>query len=73
MSTHETDEVAIGDKGIRLGQLLKLTGLADTGGGAKAAIEQGLVTVNGVVDGRRGAQLKVGDLVECEGRAVRLT
>ena len=66
------DEVEVGDKGIRLGQLLKLAGLADTGGDAKLAIEQGEVTVNGGVEVRRGAQLAVGDVVACRGRSVRL-
>lgn len=64
--------VEVGDRGIRLGQLLKLAGLADTGGEAKLAIEQGQVRVNGAVETRRGAQLAPGDVVECQGRSVRL-
>lgn len=66
------DEVEVGEQGIRLGQLLKLSGLVDTGGEAKLAVEQGLVTVNGAVDTRRGAQLRPGDVVACRGRSVRL-
>jgi len=48
---------------IRLGQLLKLAGVVDSGGEAKAALQEGLVTVNGEVDDRRGRQLHDGDVV----------
>ncbi|RKS72599.1 ribosome-associated protein [Motilibacter peucedani] len=64
--------VEVGERGIRLGQLLKLAGLVDTGGEAKLAVEQGRVRVNGAVETRRGAQLAAGDTVECDGRSVRL-
>ena len=67
------DEVEVGERGIRLGQLLKLSGLADTGGEAKVAIEEGAVKVNGDVEVRRGAQLRPGDVVSCGGRSVLLT
>ncbi len=59
--------------GIRLGQLLKLVGLVDTGGEAKHALGEGLVTVNGEVERRRGRQLEVGDVVACGAGEVRLT
>ena len=39
---------------IALDALLKATGLADSGGGAKALIASGAVQVNGVVEIRRG-------------------
>ena len=63
----------MGAGGIRLGQLLKLVGLIDTGGEAKWALAEGEVTVNGEVDRRRGRQLLVGDVVACRGQEVRLT
>jgi ribosome-associated protein len=47
---------------IRLGQLLKLVGVA-TGGDAKALISDGRVTVNGEPERRRGRQLHPGDVV----------
>lgn len=68
----EMATVEVGAAGIRLGQLLKLSGLAGTGGEAKLAVEQGLVLVNGAVDTRRGAHLVPGDVVELEGRRVML-
>jgi ribosome-associated protein len=57
-------EVPIRDGMIRLGQLLKLTGVVDDGGEAREAIERGVVSVNGEVETRRGRQLRAGDIVE---------
>ncbi len=67
------DEIEVGPDGIRLGQLLKLTGIAGTGGDAKAILESGDVQVNGRVESRRGAQLKIGDVVALPGVKLRLT
>lgn len=58
---------------IRLGQLLKLAGLAEDGAHARELVEAGEVTVNGRVDQRRGAQLHDGDVVAVGGESVRLT
>lgn len=49
---------------IRLGQFLKLAGLAEDGVDARLLVQEGEVTVNGSVDTRRGRQLVAGDLVE---------
>ena len=56
-------DVPIRDEVIRLGQLLKLAGVADSGGEARALLEQGTVTVNGEAESRRGRQLRAGDVV----------
>ena len=66
------DDIAVGAAGIRLGQLLKLANLAETGGGAKEMLAAGLVRVNGTVETRRGAQLSQGDVVACAGTELRL-
>ena len=66
-------EVTIRDEMIRLGQFLKLAGLAEDGVEAKVMIEDGEVTVNGRIDTRRGRQLHDGDVVAHQGRAVRLS
>jgi len=66
------EDVSIGSDGIRLGQFLKFAGVFDSGGDVKEAIIDGLVTVNGEVDRRRGRQLQVGDVVAAEGRRVRV-
>ncbi|WP_295121894.1 RNA-binding S4 domain-containing protein [uncultured Leifsonia sp.] len=67
------EDVPIGGEGIRLGQFVKFAGLLDSGGDVKEAIIDGYVTVNGEVDRRRGRQLQVGDVVEFEGRRVRVS
>ena len=48
---------------IGLGQFLKLSGLAETGGQAKELIAAGEVTVNGEVAYARSRQLHCGDRV----------
>ncbi|WP_218566699.1 RNA-binding S4 domain-containing protein [Vallicoccus soli] len=66
------DEIAVDERGIRLGQLLKVWGAVDTGGEVKALLEAGEVQVNGRPARGRGAQLRVGDVVAHGGRRVRL-
>lgn len=68
----DVEDVAVGPQGIRLGQLLKLVGVADTGGSAKQLMADGLVRVNGLVEERRGAQLSLGDVVACAGQRWRV-
>ena len=65
-------EVSIAEGGIRLGQLLKLAGLVDSGADAKSVLASGAVRVNGEVETRRGRQLQRGDVVEHAGDAVRV-
>jgi ribosome-associated protein len=55
--------VPVREGSIRLGQLLKLADLVDTGADAKALLSQERVLVNGEVEARRGRQLHRGDLV----------
>ena len=57
---------------IRLGQLLKMAGIADSGGESKALIADGGVTVNGEPETRRGRQLHVGDVIAAAGHEVRI-
>jgi ribosome-associated protein len=56
-------EIPVGPGGIRLGQLLKLANLVDSGGEVRPLLADGRVTVNGIRETRRGAQLKAGDVV----------
>ena len=57
---------------IRLGQLLKLAGVAGGGGEAKALLAEGSVRVNGEVEVRRGRQLAAGDVVSAAGEELRV-
>jgi len=68
----EPRDVPIREDMIRLGQLLKLAGLAESGGHARELIKDGEVLVNGEVDLRRGRQLHRGDLVQVDDEAVRV-
>jgi ribosome-associated protein len=65
-------EIEIRGYVIRLGQLLKLAGLADSGAEAKALLAEGSVTVNGEHEERRGRQLHPGDVVAVGDEAVRV-
>lgn len=67
------DEVEIRDGSIRLGQLLKLAGLAEHGAEAKALLEAGEVLVNETVEIRRGRQLAPGDQVALGEEVVQVT
>jgi len=66
------DEVPIRDESIRLGQFLKLANLIESGAEAKGVIADGLVSVNGEVEVRRGRQLRDGDVVEVGGMSARV-
>ncbi|HSV87499.1 MAG TPA: RNA-binding S4 domain-containing protein [Bacteroidales bacterium] len=48
---------------IELIQLLKATGIAETGGSAKIMVENGLVKLNGIVENRKRAKLRKGDQI----------
>ena len=65
-------DVAIAGETIRLGQLLKLAGVAGSGADARALVQDGSVRVNGDVERRRGRQLRRGDVVEAEGERLRI-
>ena len=67
---NEPDEVYIKDESIRLGQALKLANLVEDGAEARIVIIEGLVTVDGEVDTRRGAQIRPGQVVALAGQEV---
>jgi ribosome-associated protein len=64
-------DVPISGEPIRVGQFLKLAGLAEHGVHAKELLEDGEVQVNGRVETRRGARLQAGDVVAVQGRRAR--
>ncbi len=57
--------VGIRGQVIRLGQLLKLAGLIDSGAEVKAFLASEPVWVNGEREARRARQLVPGDVVRC--------
>ena len=68
----EPQEVPIRGHMIRLGQLLKLAGVAQDGGEAKALLQDGQVAVNGEPEARRGRQLRPGDVVFAAGETLHV-
>lgn len=69
----EPRDIEIRDDDIRLGQLLKLADVIDSGSDVKALLARGEVTVNGDLETRRGRRLVHGDVVGCGGEEVRVT
>ena len=66
------ETVKLRDDFIKLGQALKASGICDTGSDAKTVIQDGLVSVNGEVDNRRGRKLYEGDTVSFEGETIQI-
>ncbi|MFM6945773.1 MAG: RNA-binding S4 domain-containing protein [Flavobacteriales bacterium] len=58
---------------IELIGLLKAMGIAETGGQAKAIVDEGLIMRNGEVEMRKRAKLVVGDLIELDDLQIKLT
>ena len=61
------DQIEIKDEFIKLGQALKLAGIAESCVDAKIMIEEETVKVNGETETRRGRKLYDGDAVEARG------
>ncbi|WP_019676650.1 RNA-binding S4 domain-containing protein [Arsukibacterium perlucidum] len=54
-------EVILSKQPVELYKILKFEGLCSSGGEAKAAVEAGLVKVNGVVETQKRKQMNAGD------------
>ena len=57
---------------IALCDLLKLAGLAESGGQAKAVIAEGLVLRNGAVETRKTAKIRGGEVIEFDGAVLEV-
>ncbi len=66
------NEIKIDQPFIKLGQVLKLAGIADSGSYAKLFISDGLVQVNGEVDTRRGRKIHPGDVITFEDQTIKI-
>ncbi len=66
------EELKLKDDYIKLGQALKAANLVDSGVMAKLVVQDGLVSVNGEVETRRGKKLTDGDIVSFEGETVKI-
>lgn len=66
-------EIEIRGETIRLGQLLKLAGVVDSGSEVKRLLAHEAVIVNGERETRRGRQLRAGDEVRVDAETLLLT
>lgn len=57
---------------IELKDLLKICGLCDSGGEAKAAISEGQVTVDGQTETRKGCKIKSGQSVTFQKKTIQV-
>lgn len=60
-------DIKITTEFIKLDALLKFAGVAETGGAAKEAVQNGEVLYNGEVCTMRGKKVRLGDTVEIDG------
>lgn len=65
-------EVAVRGEYVELCDLLKFENLTQSGGEAKVAIAEGLVSVNGEPETRKRKKLRPGDVVTFKGQTLRL-
>jgi len=63
----ETREFRLRGDHVRLCDLLKLAGIADSGGRGKQLVAAGAVSVDGVTESRKTAKIRAGQRVECQG------
>ena len=61
-----------GEDFIRLGQVLKASGMVESGAEAKEVIQSGQVSVNGETETRRGRKLHKGDIASYDGKEIRI-
>jgi ribosome-associated protein len=68
----ETTTFQLRDEHVRLCDLLKLAGIAQSGGQGKHMVADGLVRVDGQPESRKTAKICAGQTVECRGITVRV-
>ncbi len=69
----QTIEFKLNSEYIELCNLLKLTGLADSGGRGKAMVAEGLVKVDGQPENRKTAKIRAGQFVVCANTTIQVT
>ncbi|MEK9939644.1 MAG: RNA-binding S4 domain-containing protein [Methylotenera sp.] len=57
---------------IELCNLLKLAGIANSGGQGKLMVSDGIVKVDGSIESRRTAKIRAGQVVECLGETIQV-
>lgn len=62
-ASRKSEDVIITTEFIRLDSFLKFKGIAETGGQAKAFIQDGIIKVNGEICTARGKKIRNGDII----------
>jgi ribosome-associated protein len=68
----ETLEFQLRGDHVALCDLLKLSGIADSGGQGKLMIANGEVSVDGRPESRKTAKIRAGQTVACLGQTIRV-
>ncbi len=63
-------DIVVREVPIELCKVIKLAGLADSGGAAKQLVAEGGVRVNGAIETRKRKQLLAGDKVTVAGETI---
>ena len=71
--TNNMETIKINEEYIRLDNLMKFSGLCNSGGRAKFLIQNGEVKLNGEVCTMRGKKIRPGDKVEYQNRMIEVT
>lgn len=66
------EELKLRDDYIKLGQALKAANLVESGVMAKIVVQDGLVSINGATELRRGKKLVDGDIVSFQGETIKI-
>ena len=66
------ESIKIKTEFIKLGQLLKLANLVESGADAKDVIVNGEVKVNGNIEVQRGKKIYAGDIVSYQGDEIKV-
>lgn len=66
----ETVTLELNGEFIELCNLLKLAGIANSGGQGKMMVADGIVQVDGNIETRKTAKIRAGQVVECLGQKV---
>jgi ribosome-associated protein len=68
----ETNTFELRGEFIELCNLLKLAGIANSGGQGKLMVSDGIVEVDGQIETRRTAKIRAGQTVECLGQTIKV-
>ncbi|MGZ8258350.1 MAG: RNA-binding S4 domain-containing protein [Methylotenera sp.] len=69
----QTVEFNINTEYVELCNLLKLVGLADSGGRGKTMVAEGLVSVDGHIELRKTAKIRAGQIVRCQDTTIHVS